>query len=92
VRGGQGHPAGIEVIGAQSEAAPAAFRAWRERRPIEDVTGTFAEGLQTRVAFAPAALRLRARLAGRRIALVCCGGNISPHQLQELLAWGAVSR
>lgn len=127
---------GIEVIGVQSEAAPAAFRAWRERRPTEDLMGTFAEGLQTRVAFAlpqrilaehlddfvlvsddelraatlqlieltrnlvepagaaplAAALRLRDRLAGRRVALVCSGGNISPHQLQELLAWGAVSR
>jgi len=123
----------IEVIGVQSEAAPAAYRAWREGRLVEDVMGTFAEGLQTRVAFelpqrilaghlddfvlvtddeirdvtlrlieltrnlvepagaAPlaAALRLRERLAGRRIALVCSGGNISPAQLRELLEWGA---
>jgi threonine dehydratase len=94
---------------------------------------TFAEGLQTRVAFAlpqrilaerlddfvlvsddelraatlslieitrnlvepagaaplAAALRLRERFAGRRVALVCSGGNISPPQLRELLAWGA---
>ena len=27
---------GIEVIGVQSEAAPAAYRAWRERRLVED--------------------------------------------------------
>ena len=35
-----------------------------------------------------AALRLRERLAGKRLALVCSGGNISPDQLAELLAWG----
>ena len=122
---------GTEVIGVQSEAAPAAYRAWHERALVEDEMGTFAEGLQTRVAFelpqrilakhlddfvlvsddelraatlrlieltrnlvepagaAPlaAALRLGDRLAGRKIALVCSGGNISPPQLAELLAW-----
>ena len=41
----------IGVIGVQSEAAPAAYRAWRERRPVADVMHTFAEGLQTRVSF-----------------------------------------
>ncbi len=122
----------IEVIAVQSKDAPAAYRAWREGTLVEDEMHTFAEGLQTRVAFAlpqrilaehlddfvlvsddelrtatlqlieltrnlvePAgaaplagALRLRERLAGRRIALVCSGGNISPAQLRELLAWG----
>jgi threonine dehydratase len=122
----------IEVIGVQSEAAPAAYRAWRERRPVADEMHTFAEGLQTRVSFelpqrvlaehlddfvlvtddqlraatlqlieqtrnliepagaAPlaAALKLRDRLSGRRVALVCSGGNISPAQLRELLEWG----
>jgi threonine dehydratase len=43
--------AGIAVIGVQSEAAPAAYRAWRERRPVADEMHTFAEGLQTRVSF-----------------------------------------
>jgi threonine dehydratase len=124
---------GIEVIAVQSSAAPAAYKAWRERTPVEDVMGTFAEGLQTRVAFAlpqrimqqqlddfvlvsddeiraatlqmieytrtlvepagaaplAAALKLRERFAGRRIALIASGGNISPAQLQELLRWGA---
>jgi threonine dehydratase len=124
---------GVEVIGVQSEAAPAAYRAWREGRLVEDQMRTFAEGLQTRVAFelpqrilarhlddfvlvtdddlrsatlrllevtrnliepagaAPlaAALKLRERLAGRKIALVCSGGNITPRQLHELLAWDA---
>ncbi len=123
----------IEVIAVQSEAAPAAYRAWREGVLVEDQMRTFAEGLQTRVAFelpqrimaehldgfvlvsddelraatlqlieltrnlvepagaAPlaAALKLRQQLAGRSIALICTGGNISPGQLRELLDWGA---
>jgi threonine dehydratase len=126
----------VEVIGVQSEAAPAAYRAWREGSLVEDQMRTFAEGLQTRVAFelpqrilaqhlddivlvsdddlrsatlqllevtrnliepagaAPlaAAFKLRDRLAGRKVALVCSGGNISPPQLHELLAWGAQAR
>ncbi len=120
----------IEVVGVQAEAAPAAYRAWREGTLVEDVMGTFAEGLQTRVAFAlpqrilaehlddfmlvsddelraatvkmisltctlvepagaaalAAALKLRERFAGRRVALMCSGANISPAQLGELLA------
>jgi threonine dehydratase len=36
-----------------------------------------------------AALRLRDRLAGRRVALVCSGGNVSPQQLRELLCVAA---
>jgi threonine dehydratase len=119
----------IAVIGVQSEAAPAAYRAWRERRPVSDKTGTFAEGLQTRVSFdlpqgiltehlddfvlvsdeeiraatvrvieltctpvepagaasLAAVVKLRERLAGKRVAIVCSGGNISPTQLRELL-------
>lgn len=123
----------IVVIGVQSDAAPAAYRAWRERRPVADEMHTFAEGLQTRVSFelpqrvlaehlddfvlvaddelraatlqlieltrtlvepagaAPlaAVLKLRERLAGKRVAIVCSGGNISPAQLRELLEWGS---
>jgi threonine dehydratase len=119
----------IVVIGVQSEAAPAAYLAWRERRPVSDETHTFAEGLQTRVSFdlpqsiltehlddfvlvsddeiraatvrmieltrtlvepagaasLAAVLKLRERLAGKRVAIVCSGGNISPSQLRELL-------
>lgn len=122
--------AGIEVIGVQSDAAPAAYRSWKERRLIEDRMETFAEGLATRVAFelpqrimwerlddfvlvsddqirsaivtmiettrnlveaagaAPlaAAVSLRERLAGKRVALICSGGNISPAQLADALA------
>jgi threonine dehydratase len=122
-----------EVIAVQAAAAPAAYRGWYERKLVHDSMATFAEGLQTRVAFelpqrilaellddfvlvsedelrsatlqmieltrtlvepagaAPlaAALRLRDRLAGKRIALVCSGGNITIDQLAELHAWRA---
>jgi threonine dehydratase len=123
------HPA-VEVIGVQSDAAPAAFRSWKERQLVEDRMETFAEGLATRTAFElpqrimrellddfvlvsdddiraailtmiettrnlveaagaaalAGALGLRERLAGRRVALVCSGGNISPAQLADVLA------
>ena len=119
-----------EVLGVQSEAAPAAFRSWRERRLVEDTMRTSAEGLATRTAFElpqrvlwehlsefvlvgedelraaqrlmiektrtlveaagasplAAALKLRERLRGRRVALVCTGANVTPTQLRELLA------
>jgi threonine dehydratase len=43
----------IRVIGVQSEGAPAAWRSWTERRPLETPTiETFAEGLATRTTFA----------------------------------------
>jgi len=117
------------VIGVQSDAAPAAYRSWRERRLVDDRMGTFAEGLATRSPFelpqrilwrllddfvlvsddeiraaqklliettrnlveaagaAPlaAALRLRDQLAGKRVALVMSGGNVSLEQLLDLL-------
>jgi threonine dehydratase len=41
----------VRVIGVQSEAAPAAYRSWRERRLVEDRMETYAEGLATRTAF-----------------------------------------
>jgi threonine dehydratase len=41
----------LRVIGVQSDAAPAAFRSWRDRALLEDEMRTFAEGLATRVAF-----------------------------------------
>ncbi len=118
----------IEVIGVQSEAAPAAYRSWRARALVTDTTSTFAEGLATRTAFelpqrilwellddfvlvSEQALRTATRLmiektrnlvepagaaslaavlgtperfAGRQVALVCSGGNISPAQLAGL--------
>jgi threonine dehydratase len=120
----------LEVIGVQSEAAPAAYRSWRARTLLDDATATLAEGLATRTAFdlpqqilwaklddfvlvsedelsratllmiehtrnlvepagaaaLAAALSLRERLEGKRVALILSGGNISPAQLTALLA------
>ena len=44
---------GCEVIGVQSEAAPAAYESWRSGELRENAMGTSAEGLATRVGFAP---------------------------------------
>jgi threonine dehydratase len=118
----------IEVIGVQSEAAPAAYRSWRARELMEDANTTFAEGLATRTAFElpqrilrkklddfvlvseealkgatrvmiektrnlvepagaaalAAVLSTPERYAGRKVAIVCSGGNISPAQLAAL--------
>jgi len=118
----------IQVIGVQSEAAPAAYRSWQARSLLNDATSTFAEGLATRTAFElpqrilqellddfvlvsdealQAATRLMiektrnlvepagaaalaavlaapGRFAGRKAAIVCSGGNISPAQLAGL--------
>ena len=41
----------IEVIGVQSDAAPAAFRSWQARALLDGETATHAEGLATRVPF-----------------------------------------
>jgi threonine dehydratase len=118
----------IQVIGVQSEAAPAAYRSWRAGTLVEDTTSTFAEGLATRTAFElpqrilreslddfvlvsedalksatrlmiektrnlvepagaaalAAVLSEPGRFAGRTVAIVCSGGNISPAQLAGL--------
>jgi threonine dehydratase len=118
------------VIAVQSDAAPAAFHAWKNHNLEADQMRTVAEGLATRVPFelpqrimwelleefvlvsedeirtatrlmiegtrnlvepagaAPlaAALSLREQLAGRRVALVCSGGNITLDQLRTVLA------
>jgi threonine dehydratase len=53
----------IEVIGVQSEGAPAAYLSWRERRPVvRDRIETFAEGLATRTPFELPQRILRERL------------------------------
>src|SRR6185436_668338 len=119
----------IEIIGVQSEAAPAAYRSWKAHQLLDDQMNTWAEGLQTRTAFAlpqqilwnhlddfilvsddeiraatrlmiektrnlvegasaagmAAALKTKDRLEGRRVALVCSGGNLSLKQLREVL-------
>ena len=41
----------IQVIGVQSEAAPAAFRSWQARALLDGENATMAEGLATRVPF-----------------------------------------
>lgn len=123
----------VEVVGVQSEAAPAAYRSWQQRRLVEAPMETFAEGLATRTAFelpqrmlrdglddfllvseddlrsatltmiektrnlvepagaAPLAALLAHpdRFAGRRVAIVCSGGNLSPGQLRTLVAGAA---
>ncbi len=119
---------GVQIIGVQSAAAPAAYKSWTARRLVDDKMETFAEGLATRTAFElpqrilweylddfilvsddeirlaqrlmiektrnlveaagaaalAAALKMKERLAGRNLALVCSGGNVSPDQLREV--------
>lgn len=53
-----------EVIGVQSEAAPAAFEAWRAGQPAQAGCSTFAEGLATRSSFALPQRMMRNALAG----------------------------
>ena len=120
----------IQVIGVQSEASPAAYETWRQRRLVEAPNRTFAEGLATGVAFelpqkimrellhdfmlvseeeimramvwmierahtlaegagaAPlaAAYRLRETLKGKKVGLICSGGNTSLEHLRLALA------
>ena len=129
---GKGAKPGLEVIGVQAEAAPAAYRSWKERTIAEDRMGTAAEGLATRVGFElpqrilwdhlddfilvseeqlnqaviamiehtrnlveaagaaalAAALKLGERVSGRKVALICSGGNITLAQLRTLLTGG----
>jgi threonine dehydratase len=119
----------VEVIGVQSEQAPAAYRSWKAGELIEAPNQTRAEGLATATAFdlpqrimrrmlddfvlvsddeldaatlvmiektrnlveaagaaaLAGALKLKERLRGRKVALICSGGNISPAQLGKLL-------
>lgn len=41
----------ITVIGVQSERAPSAYLSWREGKPVDAATSTWAEGLATRTPF-----------------------------------------
>jgi threonine dehydratase len=120
----------IQVIGVQSEASPAAYESWRQRRLIEAPNRTFAEGLATGVAFElpqkimhellhdfilvseeeimrsmvwmiehahtlaegagaaslAAAYRMRDKLSGKNVGLICSGGNTSLEHLKRVLA------
>ncbi|MHB1434372.1 MAG: threonine ammonia-lyase [Streptosporangiaceae bacterium] len=124
---------GIEVIGVQAEAAPAAYLSWRNGDLVAAPNSTLAEGLATGTAFdlpqrimresltdfvlvsedalvaatramiektrnlvEPAGAAALAavltdpdRFAGRSVAIVCSGGNISPAQLAGL--WPAAA-
>ncbi|MEK6320651.1 MAG: threonine/serine dehydratase [Acidobacteriota bacterium] len=119
----------IRVIGVQSEAAPAAYESWRQKRLVEAPNKTLAEGLATGTAFAlpqtilcarlkefvlvsdeeimramvwmierahtlaeaagaaplAAAYRMRDELAGKKVGVVCSGGNTSMEQLKRAL-------
>jgi threonine dehydratase len=119
----------IRVIGVQSEASPAAYESWRQRKLVEAPNRTFAEGLSTGTAFAlpqailwdglddfvlindreimqamvwmvahahtlaeaagaaalAGAYRLRHELQGKKVGLVCSGGNTSLEQLRQAL-------
>ncbi|MDG6906416.1 MAG: threonine/serine dehydratase [Nitrososphaerota archaeon] len=118
-----------QLIGVQSENAPAAYKSWKSRSLATDKMETFVEGLATRVGFElpqsilrdnlhdfivvpdqeirnamvtmleathnlpeaagaaslAAAIRLKDRLQGKKVALVLSGGNISLNQLRDLL-------
>jgi threonine dehydratase len=120
----------IQVIGVQSEASPAAYESWRQKRMIEAPNRTFAEGLATGVAFElpqkimqdllydfmlvsdeeimramvwmierahtlaegagaaslAAAYRMRDKLEGKKVGLICSGGNTSLEHLRRVLA------
>ncbi len=119
----------IQVIGVQSEASPAAFETWRQRRLVTAPNHTFAEGLATGVAFElpqeimrehlhdfllvgesdikqamvwmierahtlaegagaaslAGAYRMREKLQGKKVGLVCSGGNTSLEHLRMAL-------
>jgi len=119
----------IEVIGVQSDQAPAAYYSWKSGELTDAPNRTRAEGLATATPFAlpqrilrrllddfvlvsdedldaatlvmiektrnlveaagaaamAGAVKLKDRLRGRKIALICSGGNISPAQLKALL-------
>lgn len=120
----------IRVIGVQSEAAPAAYESWRQKRMVEAPNRTIAEGLATASAFElpqailqkhlsdfvlvsdpqilqamvwmierahtlaeaagasplAAAYQMRDELRGKRVGIVCSGGNTSLEHLKHALS------
>ncbi|WP_242636754.1 threonine ammonia-lyase [Myceligenerans salitolerans] len=119
----------VEVIGVQSDAAPAAHDSWRRGELVERPAATRAEGLATGAGFSltqavlrdrladfllvsddeigaaqrryltaartvaegagaaalAAVVRYRERFAGRRVGVVCSGGNASDAELRRAL-------
>jgi threonine dehydratase len=120
----------IQVVGVQSEASPAAYESWRQKRLVEAPNRTFAEGLATGTAFElpqkimqallhdfmlvseeeimhamvwmierahtlaegagaaslAAAYSVRDELKGKKVGLICSGGNTSLEHLRRVLA------
>ncbi len=120
---------GIEVIAVQAEAAPAAYRSWKEGRIVEAENRTFAGGVATGTAYRVpfdlysrslddfvllgetelyegialaahhtrnllegagaatlrAAVKIRDRLRGRKVALQASGGNAGPDELEAAM-------
>ena len=120
----------IQVIGVQSEAAPAAYETWRQHRLVTAPNRTFAEGLATGVAFElpqeimrehlhdfllvseaelmqamvwmierahtlaegagaaalAGAYKMRDELRGKKVGIICSGGNTSLEHLRLALA------
>lgn len=125
------HP-DLRVIGVQSEASPAAYLSWKERRVVEAPNETFAEGLATAFGFEltqhvlwnlldefmlvseeeirqamvwmierahtlaegagatslAAAYKRKDELTGKKVALICSGGNTSLDHLRLALSVG----
>ena len=119
----------IQVIGVQSQLSPAAYESWLQRKLVEAVNRTEAEGLATGVGFRlpqeilwecldkfvlisdeamlramvwmidrahtlaeasgaaslAAAYSLRKELQGKKVGLICSGGNTSLNQLRRAL-------
>lgn len=119
----------IRVIGVQSEASPAAYESWRQRRLVTAPNRTLAEGLATGIAFElpqeilwqslddfmlvsedeimqamiwmierahtlaegagaaslAAAYHIRDELKGKKVGIVCSGGNTSLEHLRQAL-------
>jgi threonine dehydratase len=122
----------IRVIGVQSEASPAGYESWQQRRLVNAPNRTLAEGLATGIAFElpqqilwqslddfmlvseeeimqamvwmierahtlaegagaaslAAAYRMRDELKGKKVGIVCSGGNTSLEHLKQ--AFGLV--
>ena len=69
----------IQVIGVQSESAPAAYETWRQHRLVTAPNSTFAEGLATGVAFELPQKIMRERLHNFLL--------VSENELMQAIVW-----